>query len=489
MRSNVIFNGFEYASDIGVLERAFANIPLGYCLHMNTPKEHHLMVDAQTREYLSAHVLKWANYNVDWNTLHPLDEAVVERMRSCESVFLGMLARWDKRRTLPLERRQRLYLRHLRFWNDVLESRKIHLFLSKNIPHEGHDYILYCLCKERGIPTLMFHHINSIRDTITLIEDWEEPSREIVGVMDTIAKQYANCDIPLSEKFEDYFQTQCKHREEAGTTQNEDPWYLDSLNRGMKANYFPKLSLSKMFSERFWIEILSGFRRSRHELALFRFYNAHTVVPDLKRKFVYFALQYQPEMTTCPMGGVFNNQLLIAALLSATLPDDVCIYVKEHPAQSEECRSMSFYQDLLAMRRVYLVPREYNTFHLVRDCVAVATATGTVVLEALFAEKPVFMFGHRFYQYAPGVFPIRTKEDCQRAVDAIFKKGMKPEMRDVRLFLKALEKISFEGCIDLFYKPVTRLKEEENMQSVSEALRRKLRAYFPVPDLGHSRLH
>ena len=30
MRSNVIFNGFEYASDIGVLERAFANIPLGY---------------------------------------------------------------------------------------------------------------------------------------------------------------------------------------------------------------------------------------------------------------------------------------------------------------------------------------------------------------------------------------------------------------------------------------------------------------------------
>ena len=57
------------------------------------------------------------------------------------------------------------------------------------------------------------------------------------------------------------------------------------------------------------------------------------------------------------------------------------------------------------------------------------------------------MFGHRFCQYAPGTSMIRSTADCRNAMERIFEKGETPSLRDIRLFLKAVEETSvpFEG--------------------------------------------
>ena len=46
---------------------------------------------------------------------------------------------------------------------------------------------------------------------------------------------------------------------------------------------------------------------------------------DKKRKYVYFPLHVQPEMTTDTLGGIYEDQLLALERLDRILPDDWCI--------------------------------------------------------------------------------------------------------------------------------------------------------------------
>ncbi|MDP7477526.1 MAG: hypothetical protein QF442_03700, partial [Candidatus Peribacteraceae bacterium] len=88
-------------------------------------------------------------------------------------------------------------------------------------------------------------------------------------------------------------------------------------------------------------------------------------------------------------------------MLAACIPEGVQIYVKEHPNQGELLRDVEFYETLNATASVTLVPRSTNTFDLSENAVAIATATGNAGLEGLFKGRPVLLFGHRYYQYAP----------------------------------------------------------------------------------------
>tara|TARA_B100000315_G_scaffold207163_1_gene201854 strand:- start:524 stop:1171 length:648 start_codon:yes stop_codon:yes gene_type:complete len=197
---------------------------------------------------------------------------------------------------------------------------------------------------------------------------------------------------------------------------------------------------------------------------LSNFYHANAITPDLNAKFIYIPLHYQPEATTCPMAGGFGDQLLIVTLLAQCLPDDVLLYVKEHPKQAARghaCRNIQYYKDLLDIKNVRLVDTAADSFELREHCQAIATSAGTAGFEAIFRGKPVFMFGHYFYQYAPGVYPIHTQEDCQKAVEDVFEKGNKPTLRQCRIFLKAVEDTAVRSALCYHHQMVCDLSEEE----------------------------
>jgi hypothetical protein len=212
----------------------------------------------------------------------------------------------------------------------------------------------------------------------------------------------------------------------------------------------------------------------------FAFYHSHCTQPDYTKKFVYFPLHVQPECTTSPMAGDYVHQLLIAQMLSFFLPQDVEIYIKEHPRQREyfpygTARPLTFYEDLLKVPRVRFLAPSANTFTLTRQCMAVATATGTPGFEAIFRGKPVLMFGHNYYQFARGVYPIHSTEDCRTAINEIFVQGIRPQPEDARIFLKAIEEVSMEGYYDQEYHEVSHWSDQENLERVSSSLVRYIR--------------
>ena len=469
------------------LEHALRDVEIDLCICITRYEDCLPSLPAKEYIWYEGHGLD----SVDWKRIRPLSEDVIESMRDCECICLNFFSRTEVKRDVPYEERKREYLQCLRYWNHIFEEKGIDLFIANEIPHFGFDYIPYALCKQRGIPALFFTNMRLIPDVLFLLEDFENPTPALAGVYARLKKEQKGA-VTLPKAFEDYIVSQTEKKVDP------TPWHMrgkKAFTAAKKPSLFfssrvaplkhpPSLKDLLLFIPRrlklsYWKSHLTQRMRDRRRRELFRFYDAHTVTPDLTKRYVYLALHMQPECSTAPMAGAYVDQLLTVQMLQALLPDDVLLYVKEHPDQGKRsfdigCRSIAFYEDLLACSKVRLIPRTFSTFDLIEHAEAIATATGSVGFEALFRGKPVFMFGHRFYQDAPGVFPIHSTEDCRKAVKAIFEDGVRPTLPELRLFLKAIEEIAIPAAVNPVDAGASRFTWEEQVKVIGGALRKKI---------------
>ena len=63
---------------------------------------------------------------------------------------------------------------------------------------------------------------------------------------------------------------------------------------------------------------------------------------DLLKKFVFFPLQMQSEMTISSLGGRYSDKILAIECLVKFIPNDCVVYVKEGPKQTGKMRSPMF---------------------------------------------------------------------------------------------------------------------------------------------------
>jgi hypothetical protein len=263
----------------------------------------------------------------------------------------------------------------------------------------------------------------TVPDSVFLIDDWKDSMKEIKVRYQDLKDDGAPA-VELNETYEAYFQSQVSSDGDAV------PFYMRRDTNGKTAvlltrmrGKFVRLKSMSIHERRGKIlEFLSrsSYDRWMHSSLLKRnhrkldqHYGDLSASPDLTKRYIYIALHYQPELTSSPLAGIYVDQILIAELLAACTPPDVLLYVKEHPKQGALSRDVSFYERLASIPSVRIVPKSFDSFDLITNSCAVATATGTVGWEALFREKPVLMFGSFFYQYADGVCRIETEEDCR----------------------------------------------------------------------------
>lgn len=484
----VIINGFFENPSVN---KAFVNLLNNFdvskchaftCIDTLILKEH-LPIDINFHDFHQTILGKYTNIN--WNEIMPLDEYLIYKMTDCESIVLKMMDRLSVVMTSYTERK-RMYLKHLRYWNHIITKENIDLFLASGIPHEIYDFIIYKLCKLKNIPTIII--TQSAIDGVSFIsEDLEkEPSQ-------SIAKDYIEIinnppeEITLSERFRNHYITQIS------LEKDPVPWYMDS-NPSNSSNQFTSTLVIKDSDKKIRNNLLAilgklfnfskilnkavdtslFLQRNQESKTMFQLYEGNTVEPNLQQKYIYIALHYQPECTTSPMAGAFVDQLLIVQMLAHLVPPDIYLYVKEHPHQTSHARTIDFYKDLLDIPQVRLIPRSYNSFRLIENCLAVATATGTAGWEGLFRQKPVLMFGHHFYEYAPKVFSIHSLEDCRIALNQIINQNVKPSLYEMEVFLKAIEVNSVIAYSDMAYSKFASITDKQNTDNIFSALQSKL---------------
>jgi capsule polysaccharide export protein KpsC/LpsZ len=125
------------------------------------------------------------------------------------------------------------------------------------------------------------------------------------------------------------------------------------------------------------------------------------------------------------------------------------------------------------MQNVHLVSRDEDTFTLTENSRAVASITGTPGWEAIFAGRPVIVFGNAYYRGAPGTVSVNDPRDLAARLDEI-NRGAFPTRatQDILRYLAAIDHCSYEGIVDKVFMRDSDLSEQQSIENYTAILRR-----------------
>jgi hypothetical protein len=288
-----------------------------------------------------------------------------------------------------------------------VRDEKITHALFFNVPHLVCDTILYDICKSLGIPTII------LTQSIFPGKYFSMENVEDYGSFNPTNPDAA--PLPIDEKDLDlFYMKNIGQAGDMGKRLSIKGWanvlaYVFMKKPSLLLKPIALMGIIKRANRIYksfpsWRDPFSRFFHE-NELPYFEhLMEFEDQQIDIEQKFVYFPLQLQPEMTTSSLGGDYRDQLLAVEKLSAILPDDVKIYVKENPKQGAYSRGPLFFYRLKRIPNVVFMPSHANTNTLTAHCEAVATITGTVGWEAVRKGKKAIVFGHTWYSSFPGVF-------------------------------------------------------------------------------------
>ncbi len=267
-----------------------------------------------------------------------------------------------------------LFHQQLDYFYHLLSQNDIELVMIDTITHYGEDFILYTLAKAMGIDTILifptlfperFFYVFDVNDfghfkQLPLIS---EPDAEPVNTRKKL------------DQYLGYLKTYTP------------PTFsvIDALKQYFKGHKYAFLKYNRY----------KTFIRNRNAVV--------SPSPSLDVPFVYFPMHLQPEMSSCPLGDKFVDQLLALERLSQILPEGWKIYAKENIHQTEFMRGEIFYNRLRKIKNLVFVPHHYNSHEMIAKAQVTATITGTAGWEALQFGKSVLAFGRPWYLSLPGV--------------------------------------------------------------------------------------
>jgi len=186
-----------------------------------------------------------------------------------------------------------------------------------------------------------------------------------------------------------------------------------------------------------------------------RLYNSISVEFDASKKYVFYALHFDPEATIMARAR-FSNQLVVIKQLSQSLPRGWVLYVKDHPDQFKldrsgwwyflisihKYRTKEFYHELLKFDNINLLKHKVKSQDIIKSAEAVSTINGSIASEALTYNKPLILFGHQSTPFGlcEDVFKVTSTKQCQEAINQI-ESGFTPNYSD---FNKIVDNYFFE---------------------------------------------
>ena len=417
--------------------------------------------------------------------------------------FMDMMSR----HSFYVERSFHDYLNIFNIYYDlfstILIKNNVDAVLFSNLPHEGPDLILYKIAGKLNIKTVMFYQTIFPNKFFYLFEI------DDFGKFSEIEAINEKPGLKIENQFEKslFYMNDTKKNNYDNFSLQRDPGnlfislivnifrrknylllkgFLQRTSRNSVRNkasvsaihqtetgYGKQIvTLSKDLYRRFgsylkrFLQRYSNYREARRNLL-----KVLSGQIDLDEKFVYFPLHLQPELTTSTLGGLYSDQLLAIERLSSLIPENWYIYVKENPKQTELMRGQWFFERLGLIKKVKVVSPDFNTYLLIKNCVFVATITGTAGWEAISGGKNALVFGNPWFKGLPGVF---SYNDGLRLEDII---NYRVNHDDLENELNLLLRKTGEGVIDESYKVLVEdFDAIENAINISNFLEKVMRS-------------
>lgn len=443
---------------------------------------------------------------IDASAFEVPGRSIIEKMHPYGAYAMFLIERADFA-DFSLSQKRHIYYEYIRFWKGMIKKFGPDVIIFSDVPHDGNMYVLYALAMILKIKVLILEQIG-VESRTLLINNHETSSLEVRDHYRTHQNHSYKIE-DLSPDLRAYYQKHTDATQDATSEYQKralarpapfrTPAIRTVLKHIVRLSFFSALFsyLRMLFMKNEEQTLSVPMRGFRYKLIFNRWaalnrrlekkYVRLQSVPDFSEKFVYIPLNIQPERTTCPQAGVYDDQLLMIETITASLPQGWKLYVKENPNQLRPanvlCRMYrypEYYERIAKLPNVRLVSTETSTYDLIRNARAVAVATGTAGWEAILRGKPAIVFGSVWYMYCDGVFRVSDAESCAKALGAI-EGGYTPDKQKVLNYLVALDKNSIRArhfrTLRYDKKEYTKddyISHEDNIINISTALSRDL---------------
>ena len=353
-------------------------------------------------------------------------------------------------------------MKYLFHFSELINTYKIDTILFFGVPHGPWAIALWGLAKSLDINTIYTSYVN-ISPELTVIETDLTQQRE-----------YNNDKNILGELVKDISPKKVKNILNRKMTKNN--FTEEYVNIKMKnyvnfhKNYLKRVGslilkkpLSVYISPEFDLNINRRMRIScaiplfKHYLKILKakkFYKLKSTKNLPNQNSVVLFLHAQPEAALIPQGGVFYDQLLILDLILEALPNDMDVFVKEHPWQYETIgedrheRSIDFYKNLIKNKRVKLLDNSIPSSVIIKNAGAIVSNNGTVSWESILIGKPSIVFGWSWYTACKSCFVVDSVETLRKAIYKSRSMSSKEVFKDRDDFIYELEKRLIYGAYD-----------------------------------------
>lgn len=480
MKNILIVGVSKQQLDDSILQEVFQRVDKNYLAMLINWKEEKHVFEEYGQCFFREDVAK-GKYELsasDMRNCVPLDDSVLDYMAPYTIEILTQQRRFEEYHAFQIsktyESHYSIYMRNLFFWNNFLETKEItHVFFSC-LPHEGYDSIIYYLCKIKKIAVRMIYN-STLPRRCYILSDFMNVEESLGHTYKRLCEHYKEIEnIPLNEQEEKLYQKWSSLQPE-----QMKPWYMEGnplKNRfetrfgttniwiawyhtigSIYVNYDYKMSMRFVWDcikhiPQFISVAINTFRHWKDSrpvwkrtIQLNNYYEKMAEMPIQGEKYIYFAMHYQPEASSNPLGGrEYADQIFPIHILARSVPEDMKIYVKVHPEQLAPLRSKEYYDDIKKIPNVRLIKSSCNTYDLIQNAFAVSSLTGTACWEAQFYGVPAVLFGYSHKNLAPLTYHVRTWEECITAIKNIEDNKRMIPKRQLRILIKAMYVQSFD---------------------------------------------
>jgi hypothetical protein len=158
--------------------------------------------------------------------------------------------------------------------------------------------------------------------------------------------------------------------------------------------------------------------------------------------YAYFPLHFEPESIILARAEFYTEQISVIKNISQSLPIDMFLFVKEHPAMKlVGWRNLNFYKTIMKMPNVKLIHPSISNETIIQNSTIITTIAGTTAIEAAFYEKSSIVFTDVNFSTLSCVFTIKNLEE----LPVIIKKCLnsKVDLIELNHYINKLKKSSF----------------------------------------------
>ena len=387
----------------------------------------------------------------------------------------------------------RLLRLHVQFWIGHVEKFSPDLVLFVNLPHEGYDLVLSAVCDYFNIPQYSFFQCQYSPSFYVYgksRQGWEPINKCFFSKQEQLTS-IEKKNITAYNWIDDYISKLEGSKQFFYMVSSDYCVDTTSVSRVVRVKFVIKrlINIIKRISSRnryeYALEYLEA-RLSILQVSLSELlYQTRSKKSTFKhrclvenRRYIYFPLHLQPELTSSIMGGIFNDQAYALSLLSDICKSkNIIVLAKENPKQTHFHRFKKWFEDIYDLPNVYLVDSSIDTHQLTSGSLCVATISGTAGLEALARQKPVICLGNSsvWWKHFDGVYKFdeQTLADAGDFIDSLISPSQRAHRSPSDLRSQLLFDVAercYDGCVDISYLKNFGLSETENNEMLKHEL-------------------